>query len=1439
MKTFCSRLAAPAAGRLICVLAATAGLASAASAEVTFRDGTVIDGPRQATRTKLDTVRALADHGSSRALLRFDGPVSRAERQRLSENGVTLLDYAGGYAYFASIDADRAIARAGALLNVVAVHEIEHDWKLHPLLKGGQAPAHAIIGVEPGSRDKAHEQAELTVAVNVLFHRDVNANAKGAEAVRDAGGAVVSTLRSINAVVVHMPESRIAELAKNDAVLYLEPPIPALTTLNAENRALTQVDELQGAPYTLDGTGVTAFIYDGGSVLASHSDFASRMTVIDSDGVSDHATHVAGTVGGDGTGNINHRGMATNATLLSAGFEFDGTGTFLYTNPGDIEDDYTNAITNFAADISNNSIGANVEPNGFNCAFQGDYGMTSAVIDGVVRGNLTGSPMRIVWAAGNERQGSRCDIEGFGDYMSVAPPGGAKNHVSVGAVNANDDSMTSFSSWGPTDDGRLIPSITAPGCQNGGDDGVTSAGSFGGYTVKCGTSMAAPTVTGIGALIIQDYRAQFPELPIFRNSYLKALLAHTAEDNGNPGPDYVFGYGSVRAQDAIDHQRTGNFLENVVAQSETFGATVVVAAGDPELKITMAWDDAPGTPLAATALVNDLDLVVTSPSGVRHYPWTLNPADPGADAVRTTEDRLNNIEQVFVDNPEPGGWTVEVVGFNVPEGPQPFSLVASPFVVNCSDAGTLRMNSDLFACLDVIDFRVVDCGLNTSDEVVDSVTINVASDSTPAGLEVVLTETAAESAAFTATIMISDDGSGDLLVSGGDTITATYMDADTGEGSSAQVQVSASVDCAPPVISDVQATDIGPRAAVVTIATDEPTRATVRWGTTCGDWIGEASSSTLATGHSIDLEGLTDDAEYFFEVEAADDAGNSTLDANGPAGCYSFTTPEIPDYFTEEFDDETDLDGKRIVFTPNMSFEHYSICAEDISVEAFPISPDGGTPLPLTDDTTLRVDFADDATVSLYGVEYDHMYVGANGYLTFGSGDSDWSETYEEHFSTPRVALCYDDLRPSEGGTVSWEQLSDRIVVTFDEVSERNSDSYVSGQIEMRFDGGISMCWLESADIDCIVGISAGNGIDPEFLPSDLSSAGFCGPRPPVAGDVSANAPANGSVQFDLVAMDDGLPGGPLTYTVTDLPVNGILADADAGVIIDSVPYSLAPGSTAIRYAPAAGFQGSDKIHFTANDGGLAPDGGESTNFGSIRLTAGGPRVVHEYLTDDSDPDWTTEGQWDFGVPTGGSGANGGPDPLSGYTGDNVYGFNLNGGYPNNMPPTTLTSGPIDCTTLSGVSIEFRRWLGVESADYDDAAFQISADGESWEDVWVHSGPSLNEQEWTLQSYDVSSVADSQTIYLRWVMGGTDGSVTYCGWNIDDIRVYALLPNKVACVGDLNEDAVVDAADLAVLLAGWGGFVEGYSSGDMNQDGLVNADDLAVLLAAWNPSGCP
>lgn len=640
-------------------------LAGAASAQVQFRHA-----PDLAPMAMSDELisQQLTTLKGKHVVVQFESTPTEAQRAAINASGLSLLAPLGNHAYFAKIsDAGVAQGRAAAAMTPVSVRPIATDWKISQLMADGKIPTWAVI---PGGTE-----ADPMIGAYVALHDDQGIDNDAQAMVAAVGGTVRDVMLSINGMVIELPLSAARRLATDDRVMWIEPALPKMSPVNAENRALTGADLAQSPPYGLNGAGVTAFVYDGGTARSTHVDFQGRLTVLDNSGMIDHATHVSGTIGGAGVGVANNRGMAPGVTLLSAGLEVSSTGQFLYNNPGDIEADYATAI-GLGADVANNSIGTNTESNGYACAMQGYYGLTDKLIDQIAKGSA-GGPIIICWAAGNERQGSRCNVEGFGQYYSVAPPSGAKNHIPVGAVNANDDSMTSFSSWGPMDDGRLVPVISAPGCQVGGDGGVTSsiATSDTAYGVFCGTSMATPTVTGLVSLLLQDYRAHYPGQPDPVGSMVKAMLAHSAVDRGNVGPDYQFGYGSVRIIPTIDQMRTGKFLTGQAKQGSRTRYKVAVTPGMFPLKFTLAWDDVAATPNVAKTLVNDLDLVVYDPSGQPSRAWTLDPANPSAAAVRTTENHRDNIEQVVVDSGTPGDWYVEVRGYDVPQGPQNFSLV--------------------------------------------------------------------------------------------------------------------------------------------------------------------------------------------------------------------------------------------------------------------------------------------------------------------------------------------------------------------------------------------------------------------------------------------------------------------------------------------------------------------------------------------------------------------------------------------------------------------------------------------------------------------------------------------------------------------------------------------------------------------------------------------
>jgi len=170
-------------------------------------------------------------------------------------------------------------------------------------------------------------------------------------------------------------------------------------------------------------------------------------------------------------------------------------------------------------------------------------------------------------------------------------------------------------------------------------------------------------------------------------------------------------------------------------------------------------------------------------------------------------------------------------------------------------------------------------------------------------------------------------------------------------------------------------------------------------------------------------------------------------------------------------------------------------------------------------------------------------------------------------------------------------------------------------------------------------------------------------------------------------------------------------------------------------------------------------------------LVVGPNSLVYQWSMED-DPGWDTDGEWAWGTPTGQGGEHGCTDPASGYTGSNVYGYNLNGDYPNDLDEMNLTTDVINLSGVYNTQLRFWRWLGVEQPQYDHAYVRISDDGTNWITVWANE-EEISDGGWVQQIYDISQYADNcYSLYLRWTMGTTDGGWRYCGWNLDDIEIW-------------------------------------------------------------------
>ncbi|MEW6198473.1 MAG: choice-of-anchor J domain-containing protein [Planctomycetota bacterium] len=254
----------------------------------------------------------------------------------------------------------------------------------------------------------------------------------------------------------------------------------------------------------------------------------------------------------------------------------------------------------------------------------------------------------------------------------------------------------------------------------------------------------------------------------------------------------------------------------------------------------------------------------------------------------------------------------------------------------------------------------------------------------------------------------------------------------------------------------------------------------------------------------------------------------------------------------------------------------------------------------------------------------------------------------------------------------------------------------------------------------------------------------------------------------------------------------------------------------------------------TTNQTMTDPSNAPTTTYSA--LAGYGWHVVYENNFD-TNPGWTISGgTWAFGQPTGQGGATYGyPDPTSGYTGTNVYGYNLNGDYTNSMPEYHLTSTAIDCTGAVGTTLRFWRRLNVQGSASDHAYVRISTNGTTWTNLWSNPSTAVTENAWSLQQHDISAYANNQpTVYLRWTMGTTNSSRTYSGWNIDDVSVMAVQCNPPFAKGDLNCDGNVDFGDInpfVLALTNPAGYAAAFPNcnimlGDINDDGLVNFGDI-------------
>jgi len=308
----------------------------------------------------------------------------------------------------------------------------------------------------------------------------------------------------------------------------------------------------------------------------------------------------------------------------------------------------------------------------------------------------------------------------------------------------------------------------------------------------------------------------------------------------------------------------------------------------------------------------------------------------------------------------------------------------------------------------------------------------------------------------------------------------------------------------------------------------------------------------------------------------------------------------------------------------------------------------------------------------------------------------------------------------------------------------------------------------------------------------------------------------------DQACVEDGiLAHGVFSFYLVEA-MNSYLAntDSDGDISAEEAYHYLRPHSSAVWMYEDP----SDPWFPQRQDAQLVDNRPGEAEF--FHAPPAGPNAVIASWNMNAFPFGWTEGPssnpWGWGTPTGGNGDAGDPDPTGGYTGTKVFGYNLTGGYNNEISEYFFKSSSVDCSDYSRVHARFRRWLGVEGWGYDHAIFQVSNNGSTWTDVWTNFENSISDREWVLCEYDISSVAAEQsTVYLRWVMGPTDTSYTFCGWNIDDVELRSdagvtSLSISGAKFNDLNLNGIWNSGEPG--LPGWTIFLDLDESGGLNGD---------------------
>ncbi|MER3470443.1 MAG: peptidase S8/S53 subtilisin kexin sedolisin [Chitinophagaceae bacterium] len=627
---------------LLFVLTSLFSFAQNNNATLRLKSGNIVLQPN-ITKVIVDSLTKTLVRYNNKAsvVLQFEAIPSTDTRKYLSAHGIELLDYIPTNAYISIITGtlDFSVLQVARARSIV---QLSPQQKMYAALAYDQIPAYAVK--VQGTVDvwiSFSKTFSLLEVLNALHQKNID--------------VLPSEFSNYGIVALRIATNRLSELASLPFIEYVQPAPPKDQPLNYNSRATSRANVLNASAANggrgLDGSGVVVGVGDNADVQ-THPDFTYRLINRSYEAARGHGHHVTGTVAGAGNVDEAFTGYAPKATIVSTTYQS------IWINATTYVQDYGMVLTN-------NSYGNIVA----DCNYAGLYDLYSRVLD---QQAIDLPNLQHVFAAGNDG-GLSCNglPSGFrtvlGGYQS------AKNVLTVGGTTYN-GGIAVFSSRGPVKDGRIKPEIAAMG------SGVISAWpvSIYPYSINYGTSMAAPGVTGGLTLLYQRYK-QLNGGVNPKNGLMKAILCNGASDAGNAGPDYTYGFGNMNLLRSIDILESNHYLTSTITNGSTNTHSISVPANTAQLKVLLYWNDPAAAALSSQALVNDLDLEVADPSSITSYPKINDPNNITITAT-TGPDHINNIEQVTIDNPTSGNYTIKIKGTAITQNPSQEYFVTYDFV---------------------------------------------------------------------------------------------------------------------------------------------------------------------------------------------------------------------------------------------------------------------------------------------------------------------------------------------------------------------------------------------------------------------------------------------------------------------------------------------------------------------------------------------------------------------------------------------------------------------------------------------------------------------------------------------------------------------------------------------------------------------------------------